>query len=164
LLATEGGLDKVKGPILFPVYGRGRAFPALYNENLSSEFVSKTSEFLCRKCACEVKEMAPGVDLIFATDWKATFDKLFVDAEAPSVAMVQIGRTGAAPDQQHPGVTFVTPTPFTPEPMPFTPMPTVVEATPSDCMFCRNWLWFATGFAGVLVLATGAWAGLSMRK
>lgn len=77
LLATEEDLDKVKGPILFPVFGRGRVLGSLYGKDLDEVQVSRATEFLCRECSCQIKELNPGVDLLLAADWNGIFDKMF---------------------------------------------------------------------------------------
>lgn len=69
LLATEEGLDDVKGPIVFPVFGRGRALCSLYGKDLSKTQLANVSKFLCGACSCQVKDLNPGIDLLLTADW-----------------------------------------------------------------------------------------------
>jgi hypothetical protein len=74
LLATEEGLDQVKGPIVFPVFGRGRALCSLYERDLNKTQLANVSKFLCGECSCQVKELNPGVDLLLTADWPAMLE------------------------------------------------------------------------------------------
>jgi hypothetical protein len=71
LLSTEPELDKVRGPIIFPVFGRGRLLCSLFGQDLTSASIESVARFLCDKCSCQVKELNPGVDLLLAADWPA---------------------------------------------------------------------------------------------
>lgn len=74
LLATEEGLDQVKGPIAFPVFGRGRALCSLYEKDLNKTQLANVTKFLCGECSCQVKELNPGVDLLLTADWPALLE------------------------------------------------------------------------------------------
>jgi hypothetical protein len=69
LMGCEGGLDKVKGPIVFAVFGRGRALTALHGKNLKASELETVAQFLCGACSCQVKELNPGMDLLFCCRW-----------------------------------------------------------------------------------------------
>lgn len=69
LLAVEEGLAEVKGPIVFPIYGRARALCALHGKELTRDWVADSAGFLCRKCSCTVKRLNPGADLLVSADW-----------------------------------------------------------------------------------------------
>jgi hypothetical protein len=71
LLATEDGLDEVEEPMVFPVFGRGRALYALVGQGIRAETIESAATFLIGKCSCQVKEQNPGVDLLLAADWAA---------------------------------------------------------------------------------------------
>jgi hypothetical protein len=81
LLAIDPDLEKVKGPIVFPVFGRGRGLGGLHGDDLTPDELGHVARFLCGKCTCELKELNPGVDLLFSADWEG-----FVEgtAEPPS--------------------------------------------------------------------------------
>jgi hypothetical protein len=71
LTRCEDGLDKAKGPILFAVVGRGRVLTALHGKDLTAKQLEETARFLCGACSCQVKELNPGVDLLFTARWEA---------------------------------------------------------------------------------------------
>ncbi len=77
LLNIEEDLDTVKGPILFPIFGRGRALGGLSGKELNAEILFRATQFLCKECSCQVKELNPGVDLIFHANWNDIFDRMF---------------------------------------------------------------------------------------
>jgi hypothetical protein len=66
LLASEEGIDKVKGPLVFPIFGRGRVLCGL---EVQSKEIEEAARFLCGACSCRVKELNPGVDLLLSADW-----------------------------------------------------------------------------------------------
>lgn len=74
LLQSEEDLDKVTGPIAFPVFGRGRALCSLHGKDLEKPGeLHRALEFLCRACSCQVKELNPGIDLLIHGDWNTIF-------------------------------------------------------------------------------------------
>jgi len=149
LLATEAGLDKTKGPIVFPIFGRGRVLCSLSGEEIDDK-LSFVTEFLCKGCSCDVKELNPGIDMLMLANWNEIFDGMYEGKEAPSTT------------------TKIAPLPPTTVPVaappPTTPTDRPVESVCFDCPIAKNWLWIATGFAGVLVIGTGAWTLYQWRK
>lgn len=72
LLRSEEGLEEIEGePMVFPVFGRGRALYALVGAGIRSETIESAAAFLIGKCSCQVKEQNPGVDLLMTADWDA---------------------------------------------------------------------------------------------
>ncbi|MBI5799213.1 MAG: hypothetical protein HZA92_00595 [Verrucomicrobia bacterium] len=69
LLGSESDLAGIQEPMLFPVFGRGRALYALAGKGISHETLDEAATFLIGKCSCQVKELNPGVDLLLAADW-----------------------------------------------------------------------------------------------
>ncbi len=69
LLATEPDLKDVKEPIVFPVFGRGRALHAFVGAGIKHETIDQAASFLIGKCSCQVKELNPGTDLLLAANW-----------------------------------------------------------------------------------------------
>jgi hypothetical protein len=61
----------LKGPVAFPVFGRGRALWAMAGKGLNADMIAEAGSFLIGACSCEAKELNPGVDLLFAADWEA---------------------------------------------------------------------------------------------
>ncbi|HKA05690.1 MAG TPA: hypothetical protein VKD71_00440 [Gemmataceae bacterium] len=75
LVKSEDGLDRVRGPIVFPVFGRGRALCSLHGRDLEKpDELRRSLEYLCRACSCQVKELNPGVDLLMTGNWERIFD------------------------------------------------------------------------------------------
>jgi hypothetical protein len=70
LLGSEADLEEMNSPIVFPIFGQGRALYALAGGGIGQETIDKAATFLIGKCSCEVKELNPGVDLLLAADWK----------------------------------------------------------------------------------------------
>lgn len=69
LLGSRDDLAGVKGPVVFPVIGRGRALTALHGPQLTAERVEFWASFLCAACSCRVKDLNPGFDLLLTADW-----------------------------------------------------------------------------------------------
>ena len=63
--------DPVAGPVLVPVYGRGRALCALPAEQIAPEQIEEIAAFLTGACSCQVKQLNPGYDLLFAANWES---------------------------------------------------------------------------------------------
>jgi hypothetical protein len=58
------------GPVVFPVFGRGRALDGMAGAGITPESLASVVKFLCGDCSCQVKEQNPGTDLILAARWK----------------------------------------------------------------------------------------------
>ncbi len=71
LLSTEADLREATEPMVFPVFGQGRALYALVGAGLKHETIDQAASFLIGKCSCQVKELNPGADLLFAANWAA---------------------------------------------------------------------------------------------
>ena len=69
LLGTEPDLGGMKEPMAFPIFGRGRALHAFVGAGIKRETIDQAASFLIGKCSCQVKELNPGADLLFAADW-----------------------------------------------------------------------------------------------
>lgn len=76
IMSTEEDLDRVKGPIVLPVFGRGRLLCSLFGEDLNAKQIAAVTRFLCSECSCQVKELNPGVDLLMPADWREILDKV----------------------------------------------------------------------------------------
>jgi hypothetical protein len=88
LLHSEVGLeDVVDEPMVFPVFGQGRALYALVGAGIRSETIDAAATFLIGKCSCQVKEQNPGVDLLMSADWAAAAKASPVlDRDLPTLA------------------------------------------------------------------------------
>jgi len=72
LLKSEPDLgDYADEPIVFPVFGRGRALYALASEGINADTIRETVAFLTGPCGCEIKMLNPGVDLLMSVNWDA---------------------------------------------------------------------------------------------
>ncbi len=76
LLRTEPGLLEIHEPMAFPVFGRGRVLYALTGRGINKGNIAQTCRFLCGPCACQVKAMNPGVDLLIAAGWDEVIEPL----------------------------------------------------------------------------------------
>jgi hypothetical protein len=104
LLATEPDLNDVKEPIVIPIFGRGRALYALVGKGINHETIDEAATFLIGKCSCAVKDLNPGVDLLFAANWDqllkaqpAAVEDLPELASMAESAPVTVTITGGAP-------------------------------------------------------------------
>ncbi|HCO93246.1 MAG TPA: hypothetical protein DIU00_04720 [Phycisphaerales bacterium] len=88
LLKSEPDLgDYADGPIVFPVFGRGRALYALASEGINADTIRETISFITGPCGCEIKMMNPGVDLLMSVNWDAAamqfYQEFYEMAEEP---------------------------------------------------------------------------------
>lgn len=58
-------------PMLFPIFGRGRAIPPAVGKEIRPEALREMAVFLTGPCSCEIKDMNPGFDLLLTADWNA---------------------------------------------------------------------------------------------
>lgn len=168
LLNSEDGLSDVKGPIAFPVYGRGRALCSLHGTDLvKPDELQKSLEYVCRACSCQVKELNPGVDLVIQGDWEDIFDiqpgpapRIGPDAPIPTI---EVGPTPRIVEKdQTPGITQrpAPKTPFVAEGR--TPPPGNFQAVEikrtNDAIESRpnNKTWMLAGSIGLVILS-GVW-------
>jgi len=87
LLRIEEDLWKLKDTMVFPFYGRGRALFALVGEGINTENIEDVCAFLLGPCSCQVKAMAPGVDMLVRADWDSIFEE-GEPAEEPQLAIL----------------------------------------------------------------------------
>lgn len=133
LVNSEDHLPSTKGPLVFPIFGRGRVLCGLDSEDLGEGEAASECRFLCAACSCKVKEQARGVDLLMAADW----DELLQPREA-------------APEQEMPPITAPAIPPGTAEQLPEDATDQTTESNN------RRWLWIGVFGAVALVVATSA--------
>ena len=111
LLGSDDDLRKAKGPVIFPVVGRGRMLFGLHGKGLTAGEVAQVAAFACGACSCQVKELNPGVDLLLRADWQRLLDVTADAEEAPAVAAPPIppGSRPAAEETKPGGTTWVVP-------------------------------------------------------
>ncbi len=61
-------------PLTIPIIGRGRALFALFGNRFSEKSILDLSKYIIGACACEVKVMNPGIDLLLSANWDKEFD------------------------------------------------------------------------------------------
>lgn len=97
LLGSEPDLHNLKEPMVFPVFGRGRALYVLVGEGINRENIAEACYFLVGPCSCQVKGMNPGVDLLMTVDWEGRlFTETVEDVELPplpGMAMLDNAKT-----------------------------------------------------------------------
>jgi hypothetical protein len=86
---------KEPGPLVVPVFGRGRALDAFAGGQLTGELIENVIAFICGACSCEVKSMNPGVDLLVATDWDAALTGQAVK-DPPPPPLISLSALAAA--------------------------------------------------------------------
>lgn len=90
LLSVEPDLKDIEligQPMVFPIFGRGRALYALVGEGISSELIEEAGRFLTGACQCTVKAENPGTDLIMHFDWdRYVIPTQKLDEELPPLA------------------------------------------------------------------------------
>jgi hypothetical protein len=70
LLSSGKGLRDATGPILFPIFGRGRVPASLVDKEITEENVTELARYLTGPCSCQVKaQSASGLDVLIAADW-----------------------------------------------------------------------------------------------
>ena len=84
LLHISPELRQAKGPIVFPVLGRGRVLWGIFGDGLNANEIATSANYACGACSCQVKESNPGVDLLLPADWP-TLLKLDDLPEPPSL-------------------------------------------------------------------------------
>jgi hypothetical protein len=69
LLNSESDLHGFREPMVFPVFGRGRALYAIVGKGINADVVERSAGFVTGSCSCEVKSENPGVDLLVSVNW-----------------------------------------------------------------------------------------------
>ena len=84
LLGMEDRLQTMKGPMVFPVFGRGRVLGSLCaaKKEITEEQILEVTKFLCRECSCQIKDLNPGIDAVMSADWRKMFDRLYDKKDA----------------------------------------------------------------------------------
>ncbi len=69
LIRCEPDLADRSDPMIYPVFGRGRAMLPLIGAGITAKNIQDSAEFLVGPCSCQVKELNPGFDLLLSADW-----------------------------------------------------------------------------------------------
>lgn len=105
LLDSEEDLPDTQGPLVFPVFGRGRVLYALVGDGINAGTIDQAAEYIVGACSCQVKEQNPGVDLLMAVDWDAAIGSpQVVERDLPPLEGAGLLLDGnSAPDGAHTG-------------------------------------------------------------
>ncbi len=89
LLGMEEDLWEHKGPVVFPVFGRGLALYAILGKGINEENIRQSAGFVLGPCSCEVKKQLKmilgggAVDLLITEDWDGKLEGRWTKDEAP---------------------------------------------------------------------------------
>jgi len=115
----HSGLKKTQedgGPIVCPIFGRGRILGAAAGEVLTAEAIEAACQFLCGACACTIKGELTGADLLLTADWDSLLENRVVHDDPPALqslgAMATAARAAATPPA---AVGLISPTVSTPQ-------------------------------------------------
>jgi hypothetical protein len=89
LIGCEPDLAERTDPMVFPVFGRGRALLPLIGAGITARNVHDSAQFLVGPCSCEVKELNPGFDLLLAADWDSLLSSTGIPL-APAAAATKL--------------------------------------------------------------------------
>lgn len=106
LARTGPELANGASPVALPVIGRGRALWPLSGERLNAAEIAEAAEFLVGACSCQVKDMNPGLDLLFDEDW----DKGLAEASPGDPVSAAPPAPAAAPSKdarRSPGIPWI---------------------------------------------------------
>lgn len=92
LLNAQPGLDAPElaaEPMLFPIFGRCRAYYPLVGSAIEPVNLEDLARFLSGACQCTIKQQNPGVDLLTNVDWDAYV--LGIETEKPLPPLAGLG-------------------------------------------------------------------------
>lgn len=165
LLRTELELSKVHGPIVFPVFGRGRVPCSVFGDDLTKDSLAGIVRFICGECSCTLKELNPGNDLLIAADWHAILEKAG-PATPPGKTGLREAPAASTSTNGFNEVAATNPTGIETTPNEVV-APTVSESTSivTECcpLASHPRLVLAIAGAGLLVLVSGAWVMLQRK-
>jgi hypothetical protein len=79
LLTLDKDHSATTGPILVPIFGRGRMLTTYADKEITRRGLEEACRFLCGACSCRVKMANPGADLLWIADW----DSILADRPEP---------------------------------------------------------------------------------
>ncbi len=75
LLNSEPDLHEyADDPMVFPMFGQGRALWALVGEGINAENIFESCIFLIGPCSCQIKHLNPGTDILMDFDWAGALE------------------------------------------------------------------------------------------
>lgn len=102
LMRSSNGAAE-SGPLVMPVFGRGRAFSVLSADDLTDNLLEDIVVYLCGACSCQVKEQNPGFDLLMSTNWD---QRLFGDF-ATALPPMELAHVSSAPPSAAPNPALI---------------------------------------------------------
>jgi hypothetical protein len=90
-------------PMIFAVFGRGRALPPFIGKGITRDNLLECVYFLTGACSCTVKDQNPGMDLLFAEDWWSVAENLASTFGAEEGNETQLGADQLFPHLMIPG-------------------------------------------------------------
>lgn len=100
LLGIEPGLRDITAPMVFAVYGRGRALYALAGKGINAKTIRAACALVTGPCSCQVKDENPGVDVLMATDWVAGIEEFLLQNPEPAALPSPALHQASDPDLQ----------------------------------------------------------------
>ena len=183
LMLVEPDLEQYADePLVYAVYGRGRAMPPLAAKGINADNLEECVSFLAGACSCQLKDENPGVDLLMRWNWEATAERLAAEDDNDDGGQIgyrevtpgAAGKTpappsGAAaeipprlsPEVQPPAAAsqaHANPKPEIQNPIPSTPSPAGAEAVVHErqiamsANFLNKQLWLYGGGLGLAVV------------
>jgi hypothetical protein len=107
LLEAESDLRELEAsPLLFPVFGRGRAIWPLVGGGINERNLNELAFFVTGACSCDVKAQSPGVDLLLSYDWDSLGQTTVYSEELlPPLTTVSLAPPGTDPTAASPAET-----------------------------------------------------------
>ena len=95
LMYSEPGLfEYQEDPLVFPVFGRGRALYALAGRGITRDNIYAAGATTIGPCSCTVKDGNPGVDMLIVADWNASIGESWIDEDIPLVGLGSMAGMG----------------------------------------------------------------------
>jgi hypothetical protein len=119
LRAMIGGLSSEDdGPVLVPVFGRGRILDAIPTESVSQQTIINACRYMVGECSCTVKALNPGVDLVLNVDWQEKLgpsvvvvnqlDSTEIKSAEPMLVAIPSGNSGVSqPAEKETGLPWI---------------------------------------------------------
>jgi hypothetical protein len=76
LLSVEYDLAEIDEPMIFAVFGRGRALPPYVGKGVTEDNLLDYFAEVTGACSCTVKDQNPGMDLLIKYDWDSVAEKM----------------------------------------------------------------------------------------
>lgn len=109
LLLPAGVSKDVKGagPVVVPVFGRGRGLALLPGKDLTAEMIEDMATFLVGECSCTRKADSRGLDILMSADWEGLITGQISLAEAfpkltTPAALIEAKQALAVPSRTEP--------------------------------------------------------------